>query len=196
MTLYVLPDGIKVEEDTDPGLVRGVGVWVIHPAYGSIAVERDKLTEVPPPRPEPAQDGSFVTVQSEGVKEWAFSRREAVRRSMYPDYPAASCWWWHDNGEWVSWRDILGMGDPKRWCPDPAVDAPALPWTSPSCNGDYPDLKVERARDAGDVLEINGTRLSANRIRDLMGICARMLKPGSERDALQSAAYARREASR
>lgn len=127
MTRYTLPDGTVAPAcERDNAALPGLGSWIDHPTYGVILVGADKLTLVQPPLPEPTQDGTIVAVESEGVKTWVFSRREAVYRSMYPSSAELDCWWWHDHGGWITWRLICDMGTPVVHRPDPAADGPTL----------------------------------------------------------------------
>lgn len=121
MTLYVLPDGTQVEQDQDPGLVRGAGVWVIHPVYGSIAVERGKLTEVPPSLPQEPPIGEIVVVKGD-IPVRVFIRWDNG--------------WWEigdTSGGVFGWESLCALTMaregryPVRYVPDPSDDAPELP---------------------------------------------------------------------
>lgn len=188
MTTYKLPDGTEVASLDVNGSNIPNRVWVTHPTLGSIMIDRDKLTEVPPPLPAEPGNG-FIGIAGDEVWE----RDDLAEQEG--DAGEGEHWWRMGDTKPHTWEfvAVLAPNGLISLVPDPAVDAPSLPWVKPSNDTRYNGLRVEGCRDAGDVLVINGIRLAANQIRDLMGICARHLKPGAERDALMSAAVSARE---
>lgn len=142
MSTFRLPDylgGHPVELRTHviDGPETRVDVQVIHPeAQTVVNLLFGSLIQVKPPLPpEPAADGTFVTVESEGLKVYAYSRRAAIHASMYPDLLPEYRWWWHDNGDWVTWALVCAEGDPVVQIPDPAKDAPTLPYAIKDSDG-------------------------------------------------------------
>lgn len=120
MTTYRLPDGIEVPRADDDGLVRGAGVWVEHPVYGTIAVERNRLTEVKPPLPPEPPAGSIVLVVSQRYGDAYMGHRNV---------------WLHNEmlGGWVcfgdrehhisNWANVHGSGETITVLqPDQATD--------------------------------------------------------------------------
>lgn len=182
--IYKLPDGAEVRE-ADGNLLSTPTLanhsWVIHPTLGAISCYTGLLSPVAPPLPaEPP--ASSVVLDKDGD---AWQRKDSDGRRW------AAAVFTQGVGElsrcdWAGLNDLYGPL--VRLVPDPAADAPPLPWRKRGYDARYPALVVERARDDGGVLEFNGVGLAQNQIRELMGICARMLKPGAERDALQAAA--------
>ncbi len=67
MTTYRLPDGTQAEESTGliPYATPPGNAWVKHEHLGWILIDRDKLTEVPPPLPEEPPAG-FVVLDKDG----------------------------------------------------------------------------------------------------------------------------------
>lgn len=179
--LYRLPDGTEVRP-ADSNLIKvqtlANHTWVIHPELGAISCYTGLLTEVKPPLP-PVPDVPAVLI---GDQVWA---RDDIK-GVGPVFVLPG-------GPTLGWEELNAHAEAqgKPIVPlveDPAVSAPPLPWTKPTTDGRYPDLVVDRSPLDGGVLELNGFGLAQNQIRELMGICARMLKPGAERDRLQAAA--------
>ena len=82
-----------------------------------------------------------------------------------------------------AWANVCTRPNVRRVVPDPAAVVVKLPWACVAGEADHV-LHVERSPHAGDVLVINGVHLSQNIIAELASICAIMLRPGAERDAL------------
>lgn len=159
------------------------------PGVGTVRVPVDAVARVAPPLPPepPLGTAAFAELRLPHGERW----RGLVLRTTGG--------WRTLDSEWgacvagLTWAQLCEFSTPVRLVPDPAADAPSLPWVVRTTDDRYPDLVVDRTPEAGDALRINGFRLSANRIRTLMAICARHLKPGAERDALLSAARQARE---
>lgn len=185
MTTYLLPEwlgGAEVELlSSSNETYANVRVPTTTGAPQLITLDRCNLVEVKPAVAEPTTDGTVAVLRSIGSSPYAFTRSAKVRAEEMPDRPAEYRWWWHDNGEWVTWEYIVNLGEPEVLIPDPAADALAFP-AELGTSGEL--LYVNRARGAGDALVLNGVSLSQNEIRKLYAICARALKPGAERDEL------------
>lgn len=149
MTRYTLPDGTEVTLNNGIRPALDDHKWVHHPALGLLSIHEKHLTEALQSAPEPTADGTFVTVRSEGTKTYAFSRREAINASMFPERPAEYCWWWHDGNSWLRWEDVLRHGDPVELVVDPADSAPELPWQMFDDPARY-HLRISRS-DTGQV---------------------------------------------
>ncbi len=120
MTLYVLPDGTQAELVPNVALHDPALVYVDHSSLGLIAIDRDKLTEVPPSLPEEPPNG---TVFSDG-------ERAVVRRDD-PEIDADGRWYFTGDDDYHQWEWIAGevlQGAWRRMVPDPSDHAPSLPF--------------------------------------------------------------------
>lgn len=177
MTTYRLPDalgGAEVEITSEPGQ-RLASFRIPGTNMGIITLAHSLLVEVKPPLPpEPTVDGTFVTVESEGPKVYAYSRRGAVRMSMHPDLLPEYCWWWHDDTSWVSWAQVCAEGDPVVRVPDPAADAPELPWHTTDSEGT--SVCVQSTRPGWTFIETSnggGVWLTPDDMRTLAAVLLR-----------------------
>jgi hypothetical protein len=132
-----------------------------------------EILELPVPE-EPTVDGTFVAVESEGVKTYAFSRRSAVRAAMFPDALPEYCWWWHDDTDWISWKEICAKGKPVILTPAVQANPVKLPWSLGSCGL---DATVSTIGDEYDLVRVDialgsYTRAEARQIADaLLAAC-------------------------
>ncbi len=155
---YRLPDGIEVKSSND-GEVTGAGVWVVHPTYGSIAVDRDILTEVAPPLP-PVPDAPAVLI---GEQVWA---RDDIK-GVGPVFVLPG-------GPTLDWEELNGHAAAQvrpivPLVPDPAADAPALPYTVWDPNSESQVVTVEPSAAYSDRLfvEVDPTHLDRKHVRQL-----------------------------
>lgn len=120
MTLYVLPDGSEIASLDINGSTDAAKAWVTHPILGSILIDRDKLTEVPPPLP-PIPDALAVAI-GDHVFIRDYIGNDAVficPGSCHPHPP-----------HWAELNELAAKeGKPiVALVPDPADAAPELPY--------------------------------------------------------------------
>jgi hypothetical protein len=142
VTLFVLPDGTKVEPI--PDLIGiGAGVYVDHPTLGRILIDKDKLIEVPPSLPEEPPNGF---VGRAGSRLW--ERDDAAEQRG--DVGSGKHWWLMGDDQPYTWPVVneLNFDQPiVALRPDPSDDAPELPWFQ----------KSEAAADVEDQVDITPT---------------------------------------
>lgn len=130
MTTYRLPDGAEVRA-ADSNLAKAPTLanhtWVIHPTLGAISCYTGILAPVHPQQPPEPPDG---TLFSNGA--------DAVLRVDDPDNDTEGAWFFTGHKQLWRWdevaREVTKPGW-RRYIPDPADDAPSLPWTL----GDHKD---------------------------------------------------------
>lgn len=160
-TRYKLPDGSEIASLDVNGSMSVDKAWVTHPTLGSILIDRDKLTEVSPPEPP------VGTVFSNGLN--------AITRCD-PGTPGRPGDWYttgDDSGP-LGWETVaLLVSQPswRRYVPDPADDAPALPFAIHGDNGEtafrvtvWPSLEHPRTGSVtvlGNVSELSPAELKA-----------------------------------
>lgn len=131
--------GVKLEVRSQFGDVMGVGELVGVLEQPSALIRHEDGTQhhhaasqtyhlLHEPPTEPSEDGTVVSAHSEGNKVFTYSRRESVHRIAHPNHPGEYCWWWHDDGSWVCWRDICKYEEITVLVPDPVASAPELPF--------------------------------------------------------------------
>lgn len=122
---YMLPGQLEPEVeilgDQNPKVVPPNLVWVRHPELGVVQLDRTRLTEVKPPLPlEPSADS--VVLDRDG-DAWQ-------RDPSGPEGPDGERWVGTASPVRLTWERLNNRYGPlRRLVPDPADDAPELPWT-------------------------------------------------------------------
>lgn len=126
MTTYRLPDGAEVRP-ADSNLLKvqtlANHTWVIHPTLGAISCYTGLLTEVEPPLP-PVPD-----VLAVAIGDHVFCRDDDLDGPFFACPGAPVC---HKRTyDWAELNELAREeGKPViPLVPDPADDAPELPWT-------------------------------------------------------------------
>lgn len=165
MTLYKLPDwlgGHKCQALNENG--QGVLVEIDQYEGQRIIVPRDLLTEVKPPLPPEPPDG---TVYGNGADAWI--------RCDGPEVDQPGRWWLTGSDVPDRWADHVGplVSKPgwRRYVPDPADDAPELPWRLKDHAGNTV-ARVERSDANKDRLFVDlcNAHLKRDQVREVAAV--------------------------
>lgn len=176
MTRFSLPDGTEAELTTRPDSTANYA-WVEHSTLGPALIERDKLTEIQPPLP-PVPECPAVLL---GDHVWA---RDDIRGEgpvfLKPGGPTLN---WEELNEYAADLDkpIIAL------VPDPAVDAPELPWQLKDHAGN-PVARVELSCTRPDKLFVDllYAHLERDQVRELASVMWGWAEARASRDTQEA----------
>lgn len=157
---YALPAVLGGQEFD--GEAHGDGVILDVPGYGNLLMPAHYVTQVmQPPPPEPPNG----TVRSDGAN--------VAIRCDDPDDGDGRSRWWRDgiegSDEWAAVAPIVFGPGWREYVPDPADDAPALPFTAWDTDAESQVVLVEPSNAYADRLfvEVDPTHLDRKHVRQL-----------------------------